>query len=95
MTMEAPMVIEVDPRVDIVFKKLFGSTDHPTESGEAGILEAVEITTSFERSQRMRHAYDMKRNYERIIASYKRTSMSPDDAASVTGLDREALGTQG
>jgi len=29
--------------------------------------------TDFTRSQKLRHAYDMRQNYQHIIASYKRT----------------------
>jgi len=35
--------------------------------------EAVEIMVNFTRSEKMRHAYDMRQNYPGIIASYKRT----------------------
>ena len=35
--------------------------------------EAVELMTDFTRSQKLRHAYDMRQNYQHIIASYKRT----------------------
>jgi len=37
------MILDIDPRVDIVFKKLFGSPDHPaiTLSFVNGILEAA------------------------------------------------------
>ena len=35
--------------------------------------EAVEFMTEFTRSDKMRHAYDMRQNYQHIIASYKRT----------------------
>jgi hypothetical protein len=37
------MILDIDPRVDIVFKKLFGSPDHPavTRSFVNGILEAA------------------------------------------------------
>ena len=35
--------------------------------------EAVEIMVNFTRSEKMRHAYDMRRNYPGIIESYKRT----------------------
>lgn len=35
--------------------------------------EAVELMTDFTRSEKLRHAYDMRQNYQHIIASYKRT----------------------
>jgi len=35
--------------------------------------EAVELMSDFTRSEKLRHAYDMRQNYQHIIASYKRT----------------------
>jgi len=52
MIMEALMIIDIDPRMDIVFKKLFGSPDHPNLTmslvnavlHEAGMPVAVSLT---------------------------------------------------
>ena len=52
MVMEAPMIIGIDPRVDIVFKKLFGSPKHPRLTlslvnailETAGLPKAVTLT---------------------------------------------------
>ena len=44
--------------------------------------EAVQIMTDFTKQRALRHAYDMRRNYEHIVASYKRTGY---DAGLVDG----------
>jgi predicted transposase/invertase (TIGR01784 family) len=53
--------------MDIVFKNLFGSPDHPNPT------MSVEFMSEFSRSDKMRHAYDMRQNDQHIIASYRRT----------------------
>ncbi len=45
--------------------------------------EAVEIMTVFTKSEKMRHAYDMRKNYQGIIASYKRTGYEEGKAAGL------------
>jgi predicted transposase YdaD len=48
--------------------------------------EAVEFMTEFTRSDELRHAYDMRQNYQHIIASYKRTGFEAGrEAGRVVG----------
>jgi predicted transposase/invertase (TIGR01784 family) len=48
--------------------------------------EAVEFMTEFTRSDELRHAYDIRQNYQHIIASYKRTGFEAGlEAGRVVG----------
>ena len=51
--------------------------------GDPVFEEAVEIMIEITRSEKMRHAYDMRKNYQHIIASYKRTGY---EAGKARGL---------
>jgi predicted transposase/invertase (TIGR01784 family) len=59
--------------------------------GDPVFEEAVEIMVEITRSEKMRHAYDMRKNYQHIIASYKRTGYEEGKAEGMADGKAEGI----